>query len=263
MKNTKRTALVTGASGGIGLELSRVLAREGNDLVLIARSAEKLEALAAELADKYGAKVKVMSKDLAHPAAPAEIFSRLKNENIHIDMLVNNAGFGLYGPFAGTSWQKEQMMIDLNVRALTELTKIFLPDMISSKYGRILNVASTAAFQPGPLMAVYYASKAYVLSFSEAIANELKGTGVTVTALCPGPTESGFYDAAALHESKLFEGKKLPTSAEVAEYGYSAMMKGKTVAIHGTMNWIMANSVRFTPRKVVAAVVRMMQERKG
>lgn len=261
MSAIKRTALVTGASSGIGFELANVLAREKHDLVLVARSVDKLSALAADLINKYGTKVTVMANDLSKEEAPWQVFTQLKKENITVDILVNNAGFGDFGPFAETSWEKEKQMIDLNITALTELTKLFLDGMISRRYGRIMNVASTAAFQPGPFMAVYYATKAYVLSFSEAIANELQGTGVTVTALCPGPTESGFVKAAALDDSKLFKNKKLPASREVAEYGYKAMMKGKTVAIHGTMNWIMANSVRFTPRKLVTAVVRKMQER--
>lgn len=261
MVTQRRTALVTGASGGIGLELADVLAGEGFDVVLVARSIGKLEKLAVDLANKYGARVKNIEKDLAQHDAPREVFQQLTKENIIIDVLVNNAGFGDYGPFAETSWEKEKQMIDLNIRALTELTKLFLPGMIARRYGRIMNVASTAAFQPGPLMAVYYATKAYVLSFSEAIASELEGTGVTVTALCPGPTESGFQKAAALEESKLFKGKKLPASREVAEYGYKAMMKGKRVAIHGTMNWLMANSVRFTPRKLVTSVVHSMQKK--
>lgn len=260
MTGQRRTVLITGASGGIGWELAGVCAREGHDLVLVARSIDKMNELAASLTNRYGCKVIAIAKDLSLHDSPAEIFSRLQQENIRVDILVNNAGFGEYGLFTETRWNKEAQMIDLNIRALTELTKLFLPSMTGNKYGRIMNVASTASFQPGPLMAVYFATKAYVLSFSEAIANELQGTGVTVTALCPGPTESGFKKAASLEDSKLFNEKKVPSSLEVAEYGYKEMMKGSTVAVHGIKNRIMAASVRFTPRRLVTAVVRMMND---
>jgi hypothetical protein len=180
---------------------------------------------------------------------------------LQIDYLINNAGFGDFGFFAQSNWDKQLQMINLNITTLTHLTHLFLPAMIKNKYGRVMNVASTAAFQPGPTMSVYYATKAFVLHFSEAIANELEGSGVTVTALCPGATESGFQSAAAMEESKLVKGKKLPSSAEVAQYGFNAMMNGKKVAIHGMMNYLMANSIRFTPRALVLKVVRMMQDK--
>jgi len=151
-------------------------------------------------------------------------------------------------------------MINVNITALTYLTRLFLPQMVKNGFGKIMNVASTAAFQPGPTMSVYYATKAYVLHFSEAIGNELEGTGVTVTALCPGATTSGFQAAANLGESKLVKGKKLPTSKDVAEYGYRAMMKGKAVAIHGFGNWLLAQSPRFAPRSWVVKVARKVQE---
>ncbi len=256
-----KTALITGASGGIGLELAKVFAHHKHNLVLVARSEGKLKALANELQSQYGISVKIITKDLSLPNAAQEVYAELKNANVSIEFLINNAGFGEFGYFHETAWDKEAMMIDLNIKALTHFTKLFVKDMVQRKSGKILNVASTASFQPGPLMAVYYATKAYVLSFSEAIANELQGTGVTVTALCPGPTESGFQAAATLEESKLVKGKKLPTSLEVAEYAYKALMNGETVAIHGTMNWLMAQSVRFTPRKMVTALVRVMSEK--
>ncbi len=253
--------LITGASSGIGLELARIFASRKNNLVLTARSKDKLDALKTELAEKYGVSVKTIPKDLSEPGISQEIYDQLKAEDIQVECLVNNAGFGAFGLFHETGWRNEEKMIQLNVTALTHLTKLFLSLMVSRKSGRILNVASTAAFQPGPLMAVYYASKAYVLSFSEAIANELRGTGVTVTALCPGPTKSGFQKAASIEESRLVKGKKLPSSREVAEYGYRAMMRGKTVAIHGTGNRLLAFSVRFSPRRMVTAVVRKIQEK--
>jgi short-subunit dehydrogenase len=256
-----KTALITGASSGIGLELARVFARNKHRVVLVARSEQALQQLKQELQRQYGTEAVVLPADLSHEAAPQQIFNELQRRGIVVDFLVNNAGFGEFGFFTETAWTKEEQMIALNIRALTHLTKLFLPGMIERRSGRIMQLASTAAFQPGPLMAVYYATKAYVLSFSEAIANELEGTGVTVTALCPGPTASGFQDAAALNDSKLVKGKKLPTSAEVAEYGYKALMRGETVAVHGLLNSLMAQSVRFTPRKMVTALVRRMSER--
>lgn len=256
-----KTALITGASSGIGLELTRIFAREKHRVVLVARNEKALQQLQQELEQHYRAEVLVLPADLSRPEAPQQLFDALQARGISVDFLVNNAGFGEFGFFAETEWAKENQMLDLNIRALTHLTKLFLPGMVQRRSGRIMQLASTAAFQPGPLMAVYYATKAYVLSFSEAIANELQGTGVTVTALCPGPTASGFQDAASLHDSKLVKGKKLPTSAEVAEYGYRALLRGQTVAVHGTLNWLMAQSVRFTPRSLVTSLVRRMSER--
>lgn len=256
-----KTALITGASSGIGYELARVFAREKHNLVLIARNEKKLQEIAAELTKAHGVQVTVIAKDVSVLGSANEIYDTLKQKGIVIDVLVNNAGFGDFGFFTKTKWEKELEMINLNMTALTALTKLFVGDMVKRKSGKILNVASSAAFQPGPLMAVYYATKAYVLSFSEAISNELNGTGVTVTALCPGPTESGFQAAADMKDSKLVKGKKLPTSQEVAEYGYKALMSGKVVAVPGLMNKIMAQSVRYTPRAVVRSLVRSMSER--
>jgi short-subunit dehydrogenase len=256
-----KTALITGASGGIGYELAKQFARYQHNLVLVARSEAKLNQLAEELRAVHRVQIAVIAQDLSQPQAVTSIHASLKAQNITVDYLVNNAGFGDFGFFVETDWAKEEQMINLNIMALTHFTKVFVQDMVQRRSGRILNIASTAAFQPGPLMAVYFATKAYVLSFSEAIANELQGTGVTVTALCPGPTDSGFLEAAALEGSKLFKGKKLPSSAEVAAYGYRAMMSGKTVVIHGTRNWLLANSARFAPRKLVTALVRKMSER--
>lgn len=256
-----KTALITGASSGIGLELTRFFAKDKHNLVLVARSEGKLKELAEELQKQYGISVQIISKDLSKINAAQEVYDQLKTQNINIDFLVNNAGFGEFGFFHETAWEKEAMMINLNITALTQFTKLFVKDMVQRKYGKIMNVASTASFQPGPLMSVYYATKSYVLFFSEAIANELEDKGVTVTALCPGPTESGFQEAATLGESKLVKGRKLPSSLEVAEYGYKAMMNGETVAIHGVMNWIMAQSIRFTPRKLATTIVRMMSDK--
>ncbi|HEY6160719.1 MAG TPA: SDR family oxidoreductase [Bacteroidia bacterium] len=254
----KQTALITGASSGIGYELAKIMAGKGYDLVLIARNTKPLEEIAHSFKGKVS--VLVMAKDLSGENAPQEVFEELQKKNIAVDILVNNAGFGDFGKFAETDWKKEKMMIDLNVRSLTEMTKLFLPAMVKRKSGRIMNLASTASFQPGPLMSVYYATKAYVLFFTEGIAEELRGSGVTVTALCPGPTRSGFQAASALENSKLVKDRKLPTAKEVAEYGYKAMVRGKVVAIHGLMNRLMAQSPRFTPRALVRKVVMRLQD---
>ncbi|MGE5398825.1 MAG: SDR family NAD(P)-dependent oxidoreductase [Ignavibacteriales bacterium] len=255
------TALITGASGGIGFELAGVMAREGYNLVLAARNEKELMRLKNELESRYGVSVRIFAKDLSVIDPVYEIFNALKSEGIIIDVLVNNAGFGDYGPFIKSDPDTDLRMIGLNVTTLVLLTRLFAEDMAKRRHGRILNVASTAAFQPGPLMAVYYASKAFVLSFSEAIANELKDKNVTVTALCPGPTVSGFQKAAHLEGTRLFKERKLPDSKEVAEFGYNAMMKGKTVAIHGILNSFVANVVRFFPRNLVTSATRSIQEK--
>src|ERR1700693_836076 len=211
-----QTALVTGGSGGIGLEIAKVLARNGCDLVLVARKRDTLEAAAGQIEGKFDVRVQVFAADLRRPDAPQTIFNFLHNENIPIEALVNNAGFGLGGEFADTKIKRELEMIQVNIVALTHLTKLFLPPMIKRNSGRVLNVASTAAFQPGPLMAVYYATKAYVLSFSEALAEELRNSGVTVTALCPGPTQTAFASSAEVGGSRLFSAVGIADAADVA-----------------------------------------------
>ncbi|OYU92896.1 MAG: short-chain dehydrogenase [Bacteroidetes bacterium B1(2017)] len=255
------TALITGASNGIGLELAKVHASKGDNLVLVARNKSKLDELKSELEKQYKITVYTIGKDLSAQNAAQEVYEETTKQNIQIDYLINNAGFGDFGMFVETDWNKELQMINLNITTLTQFTKLYLQDMLKRRSGKIMNVASTAAFQSGPTMAVYYATKAYVLSFSEAVDNEVSDKGVTVTTLCPGATKSGFQAAAAMEESNLVKGKKLPTSKEVAEYGYNAMMKGKTVAIHGLLNWIMANSVRFTPRAIVVKLTRKIQDK--
>lgn len=255
-----KTALITGASGGIGMELAKIFAANQTNLVLAARSEAKLIELKNELA-QYKVNVLVVALDLSQPEAASSLFDYCNSKQLQIDYLINNAGFGDYGMFVSGNWKKQEEMIRLNIQTLTHLTHLFLPSMVKRKYGRIMNVASTAAFQPGPLMSVYYATKAYVLSFSEAIASELEGTGVTVTALCPGPTESGFQNAAAMNESKIVKGRKLPTSKEVAEYAYKSMMNGKVVAIHGFLNVLLATAIHFTPRFLVRKLVRVIQDK--
>lgn len=260
MKNN--TALITGASGGIGYDLAELHASKGGHLVLVARSTDKLEMIKKDFEKNFNISVHIIGKDLSAINSSREIYDELKQRKITVNYLINNAGFGVYGMFEETNWEKELQMINLNITALTYLTKLFLPDMISRGGGKIMNVASTAAFQPGPMMAIYYASKAFVLSFSEAIGNELKGKSVTVTTLCPGATRTGFQEAADMRESRLVKGRKLPTSKEVAEYGYDAMMKGKSVAIPGFMNKMLAFGVRFFPRSMVVKLARFVQEQR-
>ena len=254
------TALVTGGSGGIGLEMAKVLARHGFDLVLVARSRDTLEGVAGKIEGQYEVKAHVFAADLRRREAPEEIFDFLRNESIPIEVLVNNAGFGLGGEFSETELTRELEMIQVNIAALTHLTKLFLPAMIKAKSGRILNLASTAAFQPGPLMAVYYATKAYVLSFSEALAEELRNTGVTVTALCPGPTRTDFAAEANVSNSRLFSLFGSADAGDVAEFGFRAMMDGTRVAIPGFKNKLVAQANRFSPRAITAKVVRIAQE---
>jgi short-subunit dehydrogenase len=257
------TALITGASSGIGEDLATLFARDGHDLVLTARSETKLHATAAKLEKEFGIKATVIVADLARAEAPQEIADALKAKGIEIDALVNNAGFGVVGPFVETDLEAELGIIQVNVVALTHLTKLLLPGMVARKRGRILNIASTAAFQPGPLMAVYYATKAYVLSFSQAIADELRDTGVTVTALCPGPTATGFAAAADMGNTRLFTLMRPMSSATVAKIGYRAMKHGRRVVTAGIVNKVMGQAVRITPRRLLTTIVRKLQESKG
>lgn len=256
-----KTALITGASSGIGYELAQLFAGDRYNLVLVARSADQLNQIANEFQKQFGILVKIIPLDLSLSDAPEKVFRELQTERIEIDVLVNNAGFATYGFFAEADLNTELKMMQLNMVALTHLTKLFLKQMVARHEGKILNIASTAAFQPGPLMAVYYATKAYVLSFSEAIANELQGTGVTVTALCPGPTESGFQARANMKESKLVSGKRIMEAKTVALIGYQGLMNNRAVVIPGLKNQLLALSIRFTPRNLVTKIVRNMQKK--
>jgi len=257
----KETALITGASSGIGHELAKLFAQDKSDLVLVSRNAERLGQIARELEGKFGITVRILPKDLANPTAPKEIFDTLKNEGIVVHALVNNAGVGVFGPFAETDLQQNLDMIAVNLTSLTELAGLFLPEMIKQRRGRILNVASTAGFQPGPLMSVYYASKAFVVSFSEALANEVRGTGVTVSCLCPGPTETNFQANARMERSKLFE-RAMHDAATVARVGYVGMLQGKPLIVPGFRNKLLLEVVRIAPRRLVPRVVRAMQEQR-
>jgi short-subunit dehydrogenase len=255
----RRTALITGASGGIGRELALLFAQDGYDLVLVARSRDKLDELAGKVQREHGISVRVSSKDLCQPGAPEELYAELAAQGADIHVLVNNAGFGVSGPFAEASVTDALEMMQLNMVALTHLTRLFVTDMLKRSEGRILNIGSTAAFAPGPMMAVYYATKAYVVSLSEALANELAGSGVTVTVLAPGPTDTGFADRAGNRESRLFRGSTMDPGA-VAEIGYRALMRGKTLVVPGLRNRVMAFSVRLAPRRLVTQLARRMQE---
>jgi len=259
MNNRKHTALITGASEGIGMELARIHASKGDHLVLVARRGDRLEALKKELEEQFGIQVMVIAKNLSLANSPQEVFEATQKANLAIDILVNNAGFGHFDLFTDSPWEKEDRMIQLNIAALTHLTKLYLPGMISGGYGRILNVSSVASFIPGPYMSVYFATKAFVTSFSEALAAELQGTGVTVTNLCPGATRSGFQAAAEVREDKPGKGDRMPSGAEVAAFGYRAMMLGRTTVVHGWKNRLMIRFSRLLSGRQAASVIRRMQ----
>jgi uncharacterized protein len=254
----KGVALITGASDGIGRELARCFARNRHDLVLVARKEAKLREAAAEIASSFGVRVSHIAQDLSTPDGARRLHEEVRRRGFRVDILVNNAGLGTYGAFAETSLARELGMMQLNMMSLTVLTKLFLPELLKQRQGGILNIASTAAFQPGPLMAVYYATKAYVLSFSEALANELHGSGITVSVVCPGPTRSSFQRAAGMDASRLFLHGVMQAS-EVAAIAYRGFTSGKTTIIPGLRNKLLAQSVRFGPRKLVPMIVRAMQ----
>ncbi len=256
---SRETVLITGASSGIGLELAKLFAADGSDLVLVARSADKLESLAGELHDRHSVSVTVLPRDLGDPAAPAELFAQMEEKGILVDVLVNNAGFGLKGNLATLDTARQMSMIQVNVNALTQLTQLFLPGMLARGRGGILNVGSTAGFQPGPNMAVYYATKAFVNSFSEALYEEVRGSGVKVSCLCPGATATGFADVADMKDTLLFKAGTM-TSRDVAEAGLRGLRRNRPIVIPGLKNWLLAFSIRFTPRFVVRKLVRLLQK---
>ena len=258
-KHMQEYAVVTGATSGIGLEFARLFAADGVSLVLVARSKAVLHEVARELRESYSVDVHIVAADLAIIENVERVYEYTVQNKLPIHYVINNAGVGDYGEFIEGSWQKEHGMINLNIVALTYLTKKYASQFVKRGSGHIVNVSSTAAFQPGPLMAVYFATKAYVLHFSEAVASEVHKHGVRVTALCPGPTASKFQEAAAMSQSKLVQGKLLPTAAQVARYGYKAMRRGKVVAIHGASNKISAYAIRLLPRRTVRAIVHRSQ----
>lgn len=251
--NTQQTALITGASSGIGADMARLFASKGYALVVVARTESALLTLATDLRAAHGVPVTVVAQDLAQPDAAKSIFETLEREAITVDVLVNNAGYASYGPFVQADLQNELDEMQVNMMALTALTGLFLPGMVARRRGGVLNVASTAAFQPGPGMAVYYATKAFVLSLSEALAYEVRGTGVGVTALCPGATRSAFFDRASMENSRFVRGPMLD-STTVARAGYEGLMRGRSVVIPGARNRMLAFTTRFFPRDMVTRV---------
>jgi uncharacterized protein len=257
-----KTALITGASSGIGLELAHLFARDGYRLVLVARNRSTLRQLGDDLQARYSITVRIEPKDLAHPATPIELYQELQESGIVLDVLVNNAGFGGAGAFVDTDWNHEAEMMQVNMVALTHLTKLFLPQ-VRAREGMIMNVASTAAFQPGPFMAVYYASKAYVLSFTEALAEELRGTGVKISCLCPGPVKTNFQKRAYLEGTAMANSPLMVDVREVARIGYEGLKQGKRIVIPGWKNRVGVELLRISPREMVTKVVRKIQEKKN
>ncbi len=258
MENNK-TALITGGASGLGYELALLFAKDGYNLVLVDINADKLEETKQEIETTFQVSVQIMAKDLSQVNISHEIVSELGD--VQIDALVNNAGFGAFGHFYEVDWERQSQMLNLHVLTTTHLTKLLLEGMVERGSGMILNLSSLAAFQPGPLMSLYYATKGYILSFSEAIANELKGTGVTVTALCPGPTKTSFQEVVASASSENKITFNMASAKAVAAYGYRAMKSGKTVAIPGGLNKILGTLPRFIPRNMATKIVRRIQEK--
>lgn len=259
----RKVALITGASTGIGKELAILHAEKGGDLVIVARSTDKLEKLKTELEQKYSVKVRVIGKDLGRPEASKEIYDEVKSAGIEVDYLINNAGFGGIGKFHERDWATDLAMINLNIVALTALTRLYLPDFVKRNEGKILNVSSTASLMPGPLQAVYFATKAFVTSFSHAVSEELHDTKVSVTALMPGATKSEFGQISGMDKTSMFQ--KTASARDVAVDGYNGMMKGKLSVITGLpfIMRVMIWFVPFSPRKMVLKQVRHMQEVKS
>ncbi len=253
------TALITGASAGIGAELAKVFAAHNHDVILVARRRDALEALAGQLEGKHGITATVIVDDLGDPNAPDRVFAAVRDARLDVDVLVNNAGFGLGGEFSETPIDREIVMVQVNVTSLIHLTKLFVAPMLRRRAGYVMNVASTAAFFPGPMMSVYFATKAFVLSFSQALAEELSKSGIVVSCLCPGPTETEFAQVAQLNKSGLFDAN-VAEASDVAEFGYRAMMAGWRVAVPGARNKLLVQAQRFLPRRLVARAVKKIQE---
>ena len=252
----EKYALVTGASSGIGYEMAKLFAQDGKDIVIVARSEDRLEKLKIEIENKHGTKVIVVVKDLSNPNGPQEIFYDLEKKNINVDVLVNNAGFPVYGKFAETDVKEELDMIQVNITALTHFTKLFMKKMVENKSGWILNVGSTGSFLPFPLTAVYCATKAYILSFTEALANELQGTGVSATCLCPGVTDTRFYERGEVWNARWAKMMKRMPAARVARVGYTALKKRRVMVVTGLGNSLMVFLPRFFPRKLIIRFAR-------
>lgn len=263
MTQPRPGALVTGASGGIGYELAKILAREGHDVALVARSADQLEKIASDLVEDFGVRALAVPADLSDPKSPDRIADFLGEAGFQVDVLVNNAGFGTMGRFARSDTGAQVDMVEVNISALTHLTRLYTERMVVRGEGRIMNVASTAAFQPGPFMAVYFATKAYVLSFSEALAEELRDTGVSVTTLCPGPTVTGFQKRAGMEHAPIGGRMVTGDAAAVARAGYAGMMKGRRLVIPGLLNRVGTTLPRFFPRALATRIVARLTAVRG
>jgi short-subunit dehydrogenase len=261
-EKTMATALITGASTGLGADFARILAAMKYDLILVARNQDRLEELGKSLMANHGISYQTVKCDLGQPGAAVTLCQTIKAQGRSIDILINNAGCGQWGPFATSDAKGLSTMITLNMNALTEITHLCLPDMLARKSGRILNVASTAAFQPGPWMAAYYASKSYVLSLGEALAVELRGTGVSISTLCPGPTKTEFFERAQMGRSRL-KNMFFADSHACAQRGITGMMRGQTIIIDGWLNWLLAQSGRIMPRFAVRTVAGMINGSAG
>lgn len=257
---SRKVALITGASAGLGERFAECFARDGHDVILVARSVERLESLASRLEQAHGIKAHAVPVDLARPDAPERVFEEVRSRGLEVEFLVNNAGFGSTGPFLEQELGREVEMVEVNCTALLKLTHLFARPMRERGSGRILNVASTAGFQPGPYMATYFATKAFVVSFTEALAHELKGTGVRVTCYCPGATHTEFAARAGNAKTRLFQRPGVAQASDVAAHAYRAMMKGRVLAVHGLLNWLAMQSVRFGPRAVVRAVTASLNQ---
>jgi short-subunit dehydrogenase len=265
MSDTKMPAkfvLITGATSGIGLALAQVFARQGYDLVIVSRKQEDLIKTATELKNQFGGKIITLAKDLSQAGAAQEVYDEIQRQNIDVDILVNNAGYAEHGFFKDVPLEKELSLVQLNMASVMVLTKLFLDNMLKRNSGRILNLGSTASFQPGgPLMSVYYATKAFVLSLTEAIAEEIKDSKVTVTALCPGPTRTAFQNKAKIHDTLLIK-TNMMSADHVAEIAYRGLMRGKTIVIPGWMNKLQIQALRIAPRVLVRKVIYNLQKKR-
>lgn len=258
----KEFTLITGASSGIGLELARIAWRKKRNLVLLARDEQGLKKVREEILKQVQddkREIEIFALDLSKDGSAKKVYEFCQHKKIAVTELINNAGFGDYGRFVDSDIKRQMEMINLNIKAVTELTRLFLPSMIKNKSGRIMNLGSIASFLPGPYMNVYYCTKHYVLAFSEGLAAETKGTGVTVTCLCPGPTQSNFGKSARAEKSKIFKSKKLPSARYVAEFGWYQMIQGEVIAIHGQRNRLVYLFSKLAPRSLVSKLVKMTQ----
>lgn len=256
----RSVALITGASAGLGEQFAQLFARDGHDVVLVARNAARMEPIAERLR-LHKINPIVLAEDLSKPGAAARVYAAVKAKGLEVNFLVNNAGYGSSGPFLDLPLEKEAEMVQLNCSTLLELSHLFGNDMRARKTGRILNIASTAGFQPGPFMATYYATKAFVISFSEALAHELKDSGVTVTCHCPGATATQFAGRAGNDTSRLFKQPGVARAEDVAAHAYEAMMQGEVLSVHGLLNWVSMQSVRLSPRAVVRSITAALNSK--